>query len=86
MTGERIIETDVLVLGGGLAGCMAAIRASEHGVDVTVVEKSHVERSGAAGTGNDHFWHCGVCMMDCPTDAIRMSLPLWMRPVTKRVK
>jgi succinate dehydrogenase/fumarate reductase flavoprotein subunit len=57
LTGERIIETDVLVLGGGLAGCMAAIRASEHGVDVTVVEKSHVERSGAAGTGNDHFWH-----------------------------
>ena len=25
------VETDVLVIGGGLAGCMAAIKASEAG-------------------------------------------------------
>ena len=34
----------------------------------------------------DECWHCGACMMDCPTDAIRLDLPLWMRPVTKRLK
>ncbi|MCK5414679.1 MAG: 4Fe-4S binding protein, partial [Thermoplasmata archaeon] len=34
----------------------------------------------------DECWHCGSCMMDCPFDAVRLSLPLWMRPVTKRVK
>jgi succinate dehydrogenase/fumarate reductase flavoprotein subunit len=50
------IETDVLVIGGGLSGCMAAINAADNGVKVAVIEKSHIERSGAAGTGNDHFW------------------------------
>jgi adenylylsulfate reductase subunit B len=34
----------------------------------------------------DECWHCGACMMDCPVDAIKLNLPLWMRPVTKRVK
>ena len=34
----------------------------------------------------DECWHCGSCMMDCPFEAVRLDLPLWMRPVTKRVK
>ena len=50
------INTDILVIGGGLGGCMAAINAADHGVKVAIIEKSHTERSGAAGTGNDHFW------------------------------
>ena len=50
------IKTDVLVIGGGLSGCMAAINAADHGAKVAIMEKSHTERSGAAGTGNDHFW------------------------------
>ncbi len=50
------IKTDILVVGGGLSGCMAAINALDHGAKVAIVEKSHTERSGAAGTGNDHFW------------------------------
>ena len=33
------IETDVLIIGGGLAGCMAAIKASEYGVKVAIAEK-----------------------------------------------
>ena len=52
----KTVKTDVLVIGGGLSGCMAAINASDHGVNVAIMEKSHTERSGAAGTGNDHFW------------------------------
>jgi succinate dehydrogenase/fumarate reductase flavoprotein subunit len=52
----RTIRTDVLVIGGGLSGCMAAINAADHGARVAIMEKSHTERSGAAGTGNDHFW------------------------------
>ena len=52
----KTIETDVLVIGGGLGGCMAAINAADHGAKVAIMEKSHTERSGAAGTGNDHFW------------------------------
>jgi succinate dehydrogenase/fumarate reductase flavoprotein subunit len=50
------VETDVLIIGGGLAGCMAAIRASEHGVRVTIAEKSNTLSSGQAGSGIDHIW------------------------------
>ncbi len=48
-------EVDVLVVGGGLGGCMAALHARRKGVKVLVVEKANVRRSGGAGTGNDHF-------------------------------
>ncbi len=50
------IETDVLIIGGGLAGCMAAIKASEYGVKVAIAEKSNTLSSGCAGTGIDHVW------------------------------
>lgn len=50
------IETDVLVIGGGLAGCMAAIKAAEYGVKVTIAEKANTLSSGCAGTGIDHVW------------------------------
>ena len=32
----------------------------------------------------DECWHCGACMIACTTKAIKMNLPLWMRPVTVR--
>jgi len=50
------VETDLLVLGGGLAGCMAAIKGIEHGVRVLILEKSHILASGQAGSGIDHVW------------------------------
>jgi len=50
------IETDVLVIGGGLAGCMAGIKAREHGGKVTIAEKANTLSSGCAGTGIDHIW------------------------------
>ena len=50
------IETDVLVIGGGLAGCMAGIKAGESGLKVTVAEKANTLSSGCAGTGVDHSW------------------------------
>ena len=46
---------DVLVLGGGLAGCFAAIAAARRGQKVILVEKGATARSGAAGTGFDHW-------------------------------
>jgi succinate dehydrogenase/fumarate reductase flavoprotein subunit len=46
MSSETTIETDVLVIGGGIAGCFAAIKAKEKGVDVILVDKAHVARSG----------------------------------------
>lgn len=51
------VETDVLVIGGGLAGCMAAIKAcEEEGVKVTLVDKSNTVASGCAASGLDHIW------------------------------
>ncbi|MBW1912347.1 MAG: FAD-binding protein, partial [Deltaproteobacteria bacterium] len=54
MKTERI-ESDVLCVGGGIAGLMAAIRAREAGATVVVVEKGNTKRSGAGGGGCDHF-------------------------------
>ncbi len=55
MSRREIIETDVLCVGGGIAGLMAAIRARELGAKVIVVDKANTSRSGSAGVGNDHF-------------------------------
>jgi succinate dehydrogenase/fumarate reductase flavoprotein subunit len=55
---EQEIETDVLVLGGGIAGCWAAIAAAREGVSVAMVEKGATERSGAGGAGVDHWNDC----------------------------
>jgi succinate dehydrogenase/fumarate reductase flavoprotein subunit len=53
---QTLVETDVLVIGGGLAGCMAAIRAREMGAEVVIAEKADTRRSGCASTGVDHCW------------------------------
>lgn len=52
---DKVIETDVLVIGGGVAGCVAAVKASGHGADVTVLEKAAIKRSGGAASGMDHI-------------------------------
>lgn len=53
------VSCDVLCVGGGIAGLMAAIEAADNGAKVIVAEKAHVERSGSGGMGNDHF-HCYI--------------------------
>ncbi len=52
---EEVHQCDVLVLGGGMAGCFAAIAAARKGKSVILVEKGATERSGSAGTGVDHW-------------------------------
>ncbi len=52
---EIELETDVLVLGGGIAGCFAAIAAAKAGSRVIVLEKGAALRSGSGGTGCDHW-------------------------------
>ncbi|GAA5002487.1 fumarate reductase/succinate dehydrogenase flavoprotein subunit [Kitasatospora paranensis] len=49
----RRLECDVLVIGGGTAGTMAAITAAEAGADVLLLEKAHVRHSGALAMGMD---------------------------------
>jgi succinate dehydrogenase/fumarate reductase flavoprotein subunit len=52
---EQEIDADVLVLGGGIAGCWAAIAAAREGLNVALVEKGDTIRSGAGGPGCDHW-------------------------------
>jgi NADPH-dependent 2,4-dienoyl-CoA reductase/sulfur reductase-like enzyme len=48
------LETDVLVVGGGPAGCAAATAAARLGADVTLVERyGHL---GGLATGGLVFW------------------------------
>jgi succinate dehydrogenase/fumarate reductase flavoprotein subunit len=54
---------DILILGGGIAGCHAAINAVRRGAKVAVVDKGAVIRSGLGGAGVDH-WHL-ACTNPC---------------------
>src|SRR5579862_3725850 len=49
------VECDVLVMGGGTAGPMAAIRAKQRdpAANVILIEKANVKRSGAISMGMD---------------------------------
>ncbi len=53
---QTTVNADVLIIGGGLAGSMAAIRARQMGASVVVAEKADTRRSGCAATGVDHCW------------------------------
>lgn len=38
---KEMTKYDVIVVGGGTSGMMAAISAAEHGAKVAVIEKKH---------------------------------------------
>ena len=43
-------DCDVLIIGGGLAACMAALEASKRNMDVVLVDKGRLGRSGSSPT------------------------------------
>lgn len=51
----KIDKTDVLIVGGGIAGCFAAIGACKTAKNVTILEKSTIRRGGAVGPGMDQI-------------------------------
>ena len=55
---DAVIETDFLIIGGGLVGSMAAIKAKkmDSKADVTLIDKATMEYSGD-GVGLDNFTH-----------------------------
>ena len=49
---NRIIDTDVLIIGGGTAGCFAGITlGKKKDIDVLIVEKANIVRSGCLAAG-----------------------------------
>lgn len=55
MTNEKIVklETDILIIGGGAAGCYAGFIAKKENptCEVIIAEKAHIKRSGCLGAG-----------------------------------
>jgi adenylylsulfate reductase, subunit A len=49
------LKSDIVIMGGGLAGLNAAIAAAERGVSVVILDKGKIERSGNIAGGVDHF-------------------------------
>ena len=47
------LDTDILIIGGGTAGCLAAVEGRERapGARVTIMEKAHIDRSGCLSAG-----------------------------------
>ncbi len=67
---ENEISCDVLIIGGGVSGCHAAISAARSGARVILAETGHAKRSGSGGAGVDH-WHGAVtnpCSSVSPLD------------------
>jgi len=65
-------EADVLIVGGGIAGCVAAIAAARNGADVMIVERFGLLGGnmgpGAFGGG---VVHLALCMPDAMHDGVR---------------
>ena len=55
------LEGDVLVAGAGPAGCCAALKAKEKGLNVILLDKADAEWSGSAGRGIDLLHSLGGC-------------------------
>ncbi|MFW6256750.1 MAG: adenylyl-sulfate reductase subunit alpha [Bacillota bacterium] len=53
MMEKKVLEKDLVIIGGGAAGCFAAIKAHQMNpdLDILLVEKAHIERSGCLAAG-----------------------------------
>ena len=64
MFGERVVDVDVLVVGGGGAGVRAAIEADSFGAETLLLNKGITGKSGctpcAKGGYSAPFGHIGV--------------------------
>lgn len=68
-----VIDVDILVIGGGTAGPMAAVTAKENNPDANVMllEKANVKRSGAISMGMDGLNNAVVPGHSTPEDYVK---------------
>ncbi len=52
-----IVDADVLILGGGPAGCWAAIKAAETGASVVLADKGYCGTTGATASAGVGIWY-----------------------------
>ena len=55
MIERRVVESDVLVIGGGITGGFAAIKAHDSGASVAVADKGTIGRSGQSPYVDSHL-------------------------------
>jgi succinate dehydrogenase/fumarate reductase flavoprotein subunit len=69
----NVIDVDILVIGGGTAGPLAAITAKEKDPDakVMLLEKANVKRSGAISMGMDGLNNAVVPGHSTPEDYVK---------------
>jgi succinate dehydrogenase/fumarate reductase flavoprotein subunit len=73
---ERDLTTDVLVIGGGMAGMVAAIKAKERGLDVTLTDKAYVGKAGST-----HFAEGDIV---CFRESLGHKMQEWLEIISKR--
>lgn len=68
------IETDLLIIGGGNAGCFSAVEARKLNpdLDISILEKARIERSGACSAGMDAI-NTYIPPGKTPEDLVRWS-------------
>ena len=74
LSADATIDADVLVIGGGLAGCWAALRACESGARTLLVDKGYVSRAGCSPLSG------GVMTAPLPGD----DLDVWASEIVER--
>jgi succinate dehydrogenase/fumarate reductase flavoprotein subunit len=83
------IETDVLVIGGGMAAAWAAIGAARAGASVVLVDKGYVGTSGVTATAGPGHWFvapAGRARAIAERQAIAFGLgdPSWMARILEQ--
>lgn len=73
-TQPQILECGILVIGGGFAGAMAALRASDINKKVLLVDKGKMSQSGISPLSG--------CFILCPTE--KDELETWAREIVQR--
>ncbi len=76
----KVVDTDVLILGTGAAGCGAAIAAAKYGVRTLMVDRGKIESSGCLGGGNDHFM--AVLNSGPQTDSTEAAVDFYKGPMS----
>ena len=71
---DKTVEADVLVVGGGLAGCWSALAAREEGADTLLIDKGRTARSGCSP------FAAGIFLVRFPED----DLHVWLKEVIER--
>ncbi|ADG10490.1 FAD-binding protein [Caulobacter segnis] len=86
MSDPLSLATNVLVIGGGLAGAWAAVAAAREGADVVLVDKGYCGTSGVTATaGPGHWWvppeRREAAVADRVQRALGLGDPEWMRRI-----